>query len=40
MNTCPKCGAKMIERTGYLIKRHDKNGKCSKCGENLNLILK
>lgn len=35
---CPKCGAKMIERTGYLIKRYDKNGRCSKCGENLNLI--
>jgi len=36
---CPKCGKKMIERTGYLIKRLDKNGKCSKCEEDLNLIL-
>ena len=36
---CPKCGAKMIERIGYLIKRFDKNGKCSKCGENLDLII-
>ena len=37
---CPKCGAKMIDRTGYLIRRYDKDGKCSKCNENLNLILK
>jgi len=35
---CPKCGAKMIERTGYQISRYDKNGKCSKCEENLNII--
>jgi len=37
---CPKCGAKMIDRTGYTVTRFDKNGKCSKCGEDLNLILK
>ena len=37
---CPKCGSPMISRTGYVIHRHDKEGKCSKCGENLNLILK
>ncbi len=37
---CPKCKAKMIGRTGYLIQRFDKNGKCSKCGEDLNLITK
>jgi len=36
---CPKCGAKMIERMGYFIKRYDNQGRCSKCGENLNLIL-
>ena len=36
---CPKCKAKMIERTGYLIQRFDKNGKCSGCGENLDLVL-
>lgn len=36
---CPKCRAQMIDRTGYAISRHDKNGQCSKCGENLNLIL-
>lgn len=37
---CPKCNAKMIERNGYFIKRFDKNGKCAKCGQGLNLILK
>jgi pyruvate formate lyase activating enzyme len=37
---CPHCQSIMINRNGYLIKRFDKNGKCSKCGENLNLILK
>jgi len=36
---CPKCGLKMIDRTGYIIERHDKNGKCSKCGEVLDLTL-
>jgi pyruvate formate lyase activating enzyme len=36
---CPKCGTVNINRTGYVIQRHDKNGKCSKCGEDLNLIL-
>ena len=37
---CSKCGAKMIERRGYFIKRYDHEGKCSKCGESLDLILK
>lgn len=37
---CPKCSAKMIERMGYSIERYDKDGKCAKCGESLNLILK
>lgn len=37
---CPKCKTKMINRTGYVIERYDKNGKCTKCGEDLNLILK
>jgi pyruvate formate lyase activating enzyme len=36
---CPKCGAVAINRTGYHVERHDKAGKCPKCGENLNLIL-
>lgn len=35
---CPKCGEKMIDRTGYEITRHDQNGGCAKCGEDLNLI--
>ncbi|MDI6592141.1 MAG: radical SAM protein, partial [Patescibacteria group bacterium] len=37
---CPKCGALAINRINYMIHRHDKSGKCPKCGENLNLILK
>ncbi len=37
---CPKCGALAINRTGYFIDRRDKNGKCPKCAEDLNLILK
>jgi len=35
---CPKCHKKMIDRTGYLVERLDKKGKCSNCGENLNII--
>lgn len=37
---CPKCGQLMINRTGYIVERLDNNGKCRKCGEDLNLILK
>ncbi len=37
---CRKCGNKMIERAGYEIVRHDKEGRCTKCKENLDLILK
>jgi len=36
---CPKCGTIAINRTGYHIDRHDKNGKCPKCNEDLNLTL-
>jgi len=36
---CPKCGALCINRTGYVVSRHDKNGKCPKCNEDLNLTL-
>jgi len=36
---CPKCKSIVIERKGYFIQRHDKNGKCPKCGKVLNLIL-
>jgi len=35
---CPKCKKKMIDRRGYSVKRLDKNGKCSNCGEDLNII--
>jgi len=35
---CPKCNALMIDRSGYIIKRYDKDGGCSKCKENLNII--
>ena len=35
---CPKCGTKMIDRTGYFIERFDKKGKCAECGEDLNII--
>ena len=36
---CPKCRALCINRTGYVINRHDKEGKCPKCNEDLNLTL-
>ncbi len=35
---CPKCNTLIINRTGYVIKRYDKNGTCPKCKENLNII--
>ncbi len=37
---CPKCGELAINRAGYVVNRYDKTGKCPKCGEDLNLILK
>ena len=37
---CPSCKAKKIERIGYFVKRYDEKGKCSKCGQDLNLILR
>jgi len=37
---CPKCNTLAIKRIGYAIKRYDKNGKCPKCRQDLNLILK
>jgi len=36
---CPKCNSLQIKRTGYSIECYDKNGKCSKCGQDLNLII-
>lgn len=37
---CPKCQALAINRFGYSIKRRDKDGKCRKCSENLDLTVK
>jgi len=37
---CSQCGTVCIDRTNYIIHRHDKNGKCPKCGVDLNLIIK
>lgn len=36
---CVKCGALAINRTGYIISRYDKNGKCAKCKTDLDLIV-
>lgn len=36
---CSKCGTKMVDRTGYRIERYDKDGRCSKCRQSLDLIL-
>ena len=32
---CPKCGATVIERTGYRVSRHDYKGTCRECGEKI-----
>ena len=37
---CPKCKTLCIDRTGFLVRRFDKKGKCQKCGEDLHLVLK
>jgi len=36
---CPKCGNLVIDRTNYTIHRYDKNGRCPKCNQPLDLIL-
>lgn len=36
---CPECESMVIDRTGYIIKRHDRNGRCPKCNQSLDLIL-
>jgi pyruvate formate lyase activating enzyme len=36
---CPNCNTLCIERSGYDIKRYDKDGKCPKCGEFLNITI-
>jgi len=35
---CPECGELAIKRYGYFVERYDKNGKCPKCGQDLNII--
>jgi len=35
---CPKCKELVINRTGYIVYRYDKKGRCPKCYENLNII--
>ncbi len=32
---CPKCGAVVVERQGYAVKQHDKNGVCPACKEKI-----
>ncbi len=36
---CPKCNTLVIKRNYYNIERFDKNGKCPKCGEDLDMVL-
>ncbi len=36
---CPRCGAKVINRSGYRIERKDESGNCAQCGENIKLIV-
>jgi pyruvate formate lyase activating enzyme len=36
---CPSCRTLVIDRLGYSVSRHDKNGRCQKCGSDLNLTL-
>lgn len=36
---CPKCNTLCVDRMNYIVHRYDKNGRCSKCGSDLNLIL-
>lgn len=35
---CPKCGTLGISRKNYIISRYDKDGRCPKCGEDLNIV--
>lgn len=38
---CPKCNEIALERIGFYVKHfYTKDGKCRKCGEDLDLILK
>ena len=38
--SCPKCKTLVIERIGYEVNRHDKNGKCPKCHCQLAGVFK
>lgn len=35
---CPNCGEKMIDRTGYSVKRYDEDGECAECGQSLSIV--
>jgi len=35
---CPNCHELVIRRAGYNIERFDKNEKCQKCGQDLNIV--
>ena len=37
---CPNCNELVIRRTGYTIKKFDKEGLCPKCNEKIELVLK
>ena len=38
---CPKCGKKVVERSGYVVKSiHVVDGKCEYCGEKIDGIWK
>lgn len=36
---CPKCQELVIERIGYRVTRHDKEGKCPRCGEKIEGVF-
>lgn len=36
---CPRCGAAVVERVGYNVKRLDKDGKCQACGGDVDLFI-
>lgn len=36
---CPKCNELLIERSGYFTDVFIKEGKCEKCGEEINVII-
>ncbi len=36
---CPRCGEKIIDRSGYRVQRKDKSGKCAQCGQKIKIII-